>query len=472
MGKKLCIIVMLLSIVLFYGCASGKAETKKTKLGDEKVPVGSKAVGEKMRKYQWDLQTVDRFTQNYQQLIKNCPENFCAGYPIEEDFFLWFYGKYGKNIWNLLCTKGVNLVQNDWYQLTGKSIHVLWLNYCKEREIPIDDGDAIFYKETIGKSGAVMDFSGDVNMDNHVANMEYMYLQPNGIKDCLSKELLDEVKQADLFLINNEFTYTKSEDGLPGKGYHFKTDPERVKLLRDWGVDLVSLANNHVYDYGEQGLKDTLQALKSIQMPQVGAGHDLDEAKQPKYFIMNGKKIGIVSASQIERTLSYTKEATKNSPGVLKTLNSDKFVGVIKKARAVADYVIVYVHWGTEGHPKFEGDQQDLARDFIDAGADVVIGAHTHCLQGVEFYNDRPIIYSLGNFWFEWEEELADLNGLAQVEIDENGDLSYRFLPCIYGNGVTRLITDPEEKAQAIKYMKSISKGVNIDPDGWITQED
>ena len=70
------------------------------------------------------------------------------------------------------------------------------------------------------------------------------------------------------------------------------------------------------------------------------------------------------------------------------------------------------------------------------------------------------------------EEELADLTGLAQVVIDENGELSFRFLPCIYGNGVTKLLTDPVEKAQAIKYFQSLSTGVSIDPDGWVTQED
>lgn len=472
MGKKLCIIVVLLFAIILNGCAIGETKQKGAELSETKVPAGSKVIGEQMSKLQWDLQTVDNFSKDCKQLLKDCPKEFCAGYPIEEEFFLWFYGEYGKNIWNLLCNKGKNLLLEDWYRLTGKSVHVLWLNFCKERGFLVEDAEAVFYKETEAKSGAVMDFSGDVNMDNHVANMEYMYLQPNGMRDCLSKELLNEVKQADLFLINNEFAYTKSEEGLSGKGYHFKTDPERARLLRDWGVDLVSLANNHVYDYGEQGLKDTLQALKAIKMPQVGAGNNLDEAKQPKYFIINGRKIAIVAASQIERTLSFTKEATKNSAGVLKTLKPDKFVSVIEKARAVSDYVIVYVHWGTEGHPQYEADQQQLGHAYIDAGADVVIGAHTHCLQGMEYYNGKPILYSLGNFWFDWQEELADLTGLAQVVIDENGELSFRFLPCIYGNGVTKLLTDPVEKAQAIKYFQSLSTGVSIDPDGWVTQED
>lgn len=472
MGKKICIMIVLLSVILTSGCAGLESKSKKAELGDNKVPAGAKTVGTHWNKYQWDYQTVDNFSNDYQQLMKNCSETFNIEYPLEEDFFLWFYGKYGKKIWNYLCNQVTSFTSENWYKLTGKSIHVLWLDYCKERGLTVEDADGIYYKETQAKTGAVLDFSGDVNMDNHVANMEYMYLQPNGMKDCLSKELLSEVTQADLFLINNEFTYTKSDEGLPGKGYHFKTDPDRVKFLKDWGVDIVSLANNHVYDYGEKGLLDTLAALKSIKMPQVGAGHNIEEAKKPKYFVINGRKIAIVAATQIERTLSFTKEATQESPGVLKTLKPDKFISEITKARAVSDYVIAYVHWGTEGQPHFEKDQQKLGKAYIDAGADVVVGAHTHCLQGIEFYDDKPIIYSLGNFWFDWDEEHADLNGLAQVEIDENGKLFYRFLPCIYGSGVTRLITEPEEKAQAISYMISLSKGVRIDEDGWITQED
>ncbi|MFZ2571245.1 MAG: CapA family protein, partial [Streptococcus suis] len=99
-------------------------------------------------------------------------------------------------------------------------------------------------------------------------------------------------------------------------------------------------------------------------------------------------------------------------------------------------------------------------------------GGHTHCLQGIEFYKEKPIFYSLGNFWFHWEKEHANLNGLAQIQILEDGTMGYRYLPCIYGEGVTSLITDPIEKSQAIAYMKLLSNKVLISEDGWITQED
>ena len=146
MGKKLCIIVVLLSVIILNGCTVGETKQKKAELSDTKVPAGSKVIGEQMSKLQWDVMTVDSFTNDYQQLMKDCPKEFCARYPIEEEFFLWFYGEYGKNIWKLLCNKGKDLLVEDWYRLTGKSVHVLWLNFCKEKGFQVEDADAIFYK--------------------------------------------------------------------------------------------------------------------------------------------------------------------------------------------------------------------------------------------------------------------------------------------------------------------------------------
>lgn len=472
MVKKRYWSLILLLVVVLTGCVSSQNKQNKKNVEESKVPTGEMVIHSYAKKYQWNAEKVDRFSEDCSFLIEKNTKKISEGYPIEEDYFLWFFGIYGENIWQKLVDNWIQQPKDIWYSLTGKSIHVLWLDYCKQKNLFVEEGKAIYLKEAVSSREIVLNFAGDVNFDNHVENMEYMYLAPNGISDCLSKELLSEVKGADFFMVNNEFTYTKSKQGLVGKDYLFKSDPQNAILLRHWGVDMVGLANNHTFDYGEEGLLDTLDALRKIDMPVVGAGKNLDEAKQAKYFVLNGRKIAIVAASQIERTLTFTKEATANSPGVLKTLNPKKFIEEIEIARKKADYVIVYVHWGTEGHPQFEADQQKLGKAYIDAGADVVVGGHTHCLQGIEFYKDKPIFYSLGNFWFHWEKEHADLNGLAQIQILEDGTIGYRYLPCIYGEGVTRLITNPTEKSQAIAYMKLLSNKVSISEDGWITQED
>lgn len=216
----------------------------------------------------------------------------------------------------------------------------------------------------------------------------------------------------------------------------------------------------------EAALIDTIDTLEEAGIPYVGAGKDLKDAMRPVYFVANGKKIAIVSATQIERSLNYTKEATETTPGVLKTLNPDKFLKVIEEARDNSDYVIAFVHWGTEGNNYFGSDQVSLAKQFVEAGVDVIIGGHTHCLQGMEYMDGVPIIYSLGNFWFS--ASTLD-TGLSQVIIRDDGTIDFRFLPCIQKNYKTSLVTDESEKRRIFDFMESLSVGITIDDDGYVT---
>lgn len=145
-----------------------------------------------------------------------------------------------------------------------------------------------------------------------------------------------ELQGADILMVNNEYAYSDRGYPLPGKTYTFRAMPTRVQVLQQIGTDVVSLANNHVYDYGEDALLDTLETLENVGIPYVGAGRNLKEAEKIVYFIANGRKIAIVAATQIERFESFTKEAEENTPGVLKTLEPDKFVRVIREAKKTA----------------------------------------------------------------------------------------------------------------------------------------
>lgn len=239
-----------------------------------------------------------------------------------------------------------------------------------------------------------------------------------------------------------------------------------MNLLDVFGTDIVGLANNHVYDYGEEALLDTLETLEGSGIPYVGAGRNLEEAGKIVYFIANGRKIAITAATQIERSTNYTKEATADSPGVLKTLNPDKYVKVLEEAEKNSDIVIAYVHWGTEHQSQFGTDQEELAEAFVKAGADVIIGGHTHCLQGMTYKEGVPIIYSLGNFWFN--QKTLD-TGLSQVIIEKDGSIVFRFLPCIQQNYETSLVLNETEKQRILDYMEAISENVSIDADGYVT---
>lgn len=406
----------------------------------------------------------------YELVLNNCSRSFIGGHVIDESFMGWMHANYGEDTVLALA----NHVQDGgedaglWYELTGNSIHVLWLLYCQDTGLSSDDLDNVYWQETADSERIVLNFTGDINFSEGWVTTTHMDGQPGGIYDCFSEDLLEEMNSADIMMINNEFTYSDRGEPLAGKDYTFRAKPDRVELLDVFGTDIAGVANNHVYDYGPDALLDTLSTLREAEIPYVGAGENLKEASKPVYFVANGKKIAIVAATQIERSLNYTKEATDTMPGVLKTLNADKYVKVIEQARDNSDYVIAFVHWGTEGDDRYGQDQVNLAHQFVEAGADVIIGGHTHCLQGIQYIDGVPVIYSLGNFWFSAS---ALDTGMSQVVIHSDGSIDFRFLPCIQKNLTTSLVTEQAEKERIFRYVESISTDISIDSQGYVTDQ-
>lgn len=327
------------------------------------------------------------------------------------------------------------------------------------------------YSITTSDSGHVtLAFGGDICFHDDFSNMNAYRSRSNGIFDCISPDLISEMQHSDIMMVNNEFPYSSRGVPTPEKTYTFRSKPENVSILHDMGVDIVSLANNHAYDYGPDALCDSVDILNEAGIPFVGAGKNLDEAKKPAYFITGDRTISYVSATQIERFANPdTKEATATTPGVLRTLDPTAFLEVIKEAEANSDFVVVFVHWGSENTDVVEASQRDLATKYIEAGADLIIGGHTHCLQGVEYINHVPIIYSLGNFWFN--SKTLDTCLVKVVLNGDNNIETFQILPCIQENCSTRL-AEPEEQARILTYMQSISYGTaTIHSDGTVTEQ-
>ena len=244
-------------------------------------------------------------------------------------------------------------------------------------------------------------FAGDINFADDYIPMGYLAaLGSEEIADGIDQEYIDIMKRMDLMWVNNEFTYSDRGEPLTGKAFTFRSSPSHVSYLKDLGVDIVGLANNHSFDYGEVSLLDTLDTLQNAGIPYVGAGRNIEEAASPVYLETNGFTIAYVAASCAEQYV-YTPEATETSPGILLCIDDTRFLEAIRTAAEHADYVIALPHWGTEHSTWLQDKQRDSARAYIDAGADAVIGAHPHILQGIEYYNGKPILYSLGNFWFD-----------------------------------------------------------------------
>ncbi len=328
-------------------------------------------------------------------------------------------------------------------------------------------GEQVYKKEPKSPDKVTLSFVGDISFAEGYNNMVYYHNNGDDITKCIAPEVIARMDAADIMMINNEFTYSNRGKPLSGKTFTFRAKPETVANLTTLSADIVSLANNHVYDYGETALLDTMDTLRQQGIPYVGAGRNLDEAKEIVYFQAGDMKIAYVSATQVERSYVFTKEATATSAGVLRTFDPTAFLEVIRKAKENSDFVVVYVHWGTEGLNRFEADQQNLGHQYIDAGADLVIGDHTHCLQGVEYYKGVPIFYSLGNFWFN--SRTLD-TGIVEADVSMDGILEFRFVPCLQSGCRTTLVADQAKRQQVFGLLQSISANAVVDENGVIRE--
>lgn len=314
-------------------------------------------------------------------------------------------------------------------------------------------------------------FAGDINLDENWDTTLFMDQQPDGIYDCISPELVEVMRDADIMCLNNEFTYSTGGAPLPGKAYTFRADPDRVTVLEQLGVDTVTLANNHVYDYGEEALLDTFEVLEAAGVHYFGAGRTLEEAMAPLYLEVEGKTVALVAASRAEK-YKMTPQATDSSPGILRCYDTELFLQAIREGSENADFCIAFVHWGTEYSFELEQAQTDTGREYLDAGADVVIGAHSHCLQGMEYYDGKPIIYSLGNYWFNGKTLDTMLLQLHFSGDDTEEELTVQVVPAVQTGCRTVYASQPEERQRIYDFLESISVNVEISDGGIVTETD
>lgn len=380
-----------------------------------------------------------------------------------QEFVDWIKSEFGpdaiKKLHNLLLSGEMSV--DRWYDITGNSAIVLQDMYSGAL-----DPNSPNYRSDIrvietDREDTVIRIVGDVSFADNWKIAPKLDQRKKGIYGVLSEKTVSLLRDADVFLLNNEFTYSNRGKPLANKYYTFRAAPERVEHLKEMGADIVSLANNHAYDYGADAFADTLQTLKKAGIPYIGGGKDASEAAKPFYFIVNGRKYAFSAATKAEKFI-LTPEAKENSSGVMRTYDPTKYLKVVRVAEQQCDYNIVYLHWGTEGSHKIADGQYEMAKQFINAGADIVVGAHAHVLQGIQYYKDVPIVYNLGNFIFN--AKTMD-SGILEISISKQGSPSYRFLPAIQKDCYTRVV-EGEEKARILKFMKELSVGVTFDQNG------
>ena len=210
-----------------------------------------------------------------------------------------------------------------------------------------------------------------------------------------------------LCIANLECPLTFAADAVPGK-CTLSGAPGWAPVLKEAGFHLVSLANNHMMDFGYQGLQDTLDALNGSGIRHVGAGNNIEEACAPVTLEIKDTRLSILARSMVQ--VSSPSYAGEDTPGVA-FFDLKETCAALHACRDTSDVVLLLLHWGIEEYFYPTPQQRAIARDLAAAGASAIIGHHPHVVQGSEKIDDSLVVYSLGNFFFddiEWQTELPD----------------------------------------------------------------
>lgn len=314
--------------------------------------------------------------------------------------------------------------------------------------------------QSLPQEDTVLLFAGDVLITDAFAKK----YDTEGITGLVSEELLAAMQDADIFMVNHEFAFSTRGEAMEDKQYTFRTNPKYVQLLLDMGVDIVSLANNHSLDFGQDALSDTMQTLDEAKILHAGAGNSKERAEALQIIEVNGKKFGFLAATRVIPVVAWNIENAQ--PGLFATYDETRLTERIRESREQCDFLTVYVHWGIERAEYPKQYQRNLAASYFEAGADLVIGAHPHVLQGIELIDGKPVFYSLGNYIFN--NKLTN-TALAEVTIKADGAVSYRLLPAYASNGKTQFLAG-EEAETLCDYLSRISANVKVESDGSLTQ--
>ncbi len=308
-------------------------------------------------------------------------------------------------------------------------------------------------------SSLTLAFAGDVLLSDHVLNA---YRSGGGIRGVVGESLLQAAEEADLFMVNQEFPFSSRGSAAPDKQFTFRLPPEKVSILQEMGIDLVTLANNHALDFGPDALLDTCRTLDEAGIPYVGAGENLEQAKALYSREIGGWTVGFLGATRVMPVAEWA--ATRSGPGMLSTYDPGILLEEIRKAKEFCDYLVVYVHWGVEREDRPKEYQRQLGHQYIEAGADLVIGSHPHVLQGIEYYQGKPIVYSLGNFVFG-----SSIPRTVLLKACWDGKVTrLSVIPAVSGAGYTREVTEETKAQELFSYLQSISFDIQIDEFGRI----
>ena len=313
-------------------------------------------------------------------------------------------------------------------------------------------------EEPLPEPDVTLSFAGDVMFPDHYLSA----YDAGGIQAIADSGMLSHMQDSDLFLLNEEFPFSLRGEPMPDKQFTFRTDPKYVRIFQDLGVDIVTVANNHALDFGQDAFCDTLDTLQQADIACIGGGYDITQASAPAVRTVHGQTFAFLGATRVSP--AYEWYATDSQPGLFQTYDPTLLNQRIAEADARYDHVIVFVHWGIERNETPEEYQRVLAQGYIDAGADLIVGCHPHVLQGFEYYQGVPIVYSLGNYLFD---SRTGETVLLKAVFSPEGELSLQLIPCRRESEVLTQIEDPSSLFQ---HLSDISFGAEVSEDGIITE--
>lgn len=309
---------------------------------------------------------------------------------------------------------------------------------------------------------------GDTSIDGEFADVCYQY----GV-DYPWRQVSDILNEADISIVNLETCV--SDEGVSEKkeGFGFRTPPEMLEGFVNAGIDMVNLANNHVRDFGYDALLATFDNLDAYGIDYFGAGRDLDQAGGLVIKEVNGVKIGFTGCNRVWLTddcAAADGHAGVNQVHSLSKESTQAYLERIREYDSMVDVLICFMHYGTEEVFDVTSYQKDMSRALIDNGVDIFVGGHSHTLQPIEFYNDKLIIYSIGNFIF-WhvDDDIDGLSAIFDLTVDREGFVSLKLHPVFIKRYRANLVekgSDRYEQIIALSNTLCNPYGLAFDEDG------
>jgi poly-gamma-glutamate synthesis protein (capsule biosynthesis protein) len=325
--------------------------------------------------------------------------------------------------------------------------------------LPIGAGEASATKPRSVATGkpVVLAFGGDVHFEGVLASK--LAADPAGLLAPIEPVLDD----ADLAVVNLETAITTG--GAPvAKQFAFSAPSAAFVALREGGVDVASMANNHGLDYGEAGLRDSLAAAKRHRFPVIGIGLDGKQAYRPFRRTINGQKIAVLGATQvIDDELISTWTAGPSKPGLASAKEVPRLLQEVRLARKTSDTVVVFLHWGVELERCPTRDQRTLARQLVAAGADIVVGGHAHRLLGAGRMDSALVGYGLGNFVWYSTSDLSTRTGVLFVTVTGRKVSEYHWVPARIVDGVPRALAGDARRSELASW-RSLRRCTGLKP--------